>query len=178
LIVFFPYECLVVKSYSVFLTPGLPPQAWWVGLLTLFILGLAATIDAFTATIPDTLMFFGLLAVVILQGSYVSWPFASMHLSMAIAAGLAVWAINQAWYLFFKQDALGMGDAKWSMLAVALFDLKPVLVAWGLGACLAVIWLMAAQLVRYQTTRVHFAPFLFVGLLAGLYWYRLAPLFL
>jgi prepilin signal peptidase PulO-like enzyme (type II secretory pathway) len=152
---------------------GMPPEAWWLPLLVLVVLGAAALIDTFTSTIPDPLIFFGLLAVTATQGLYVSWPFAAEHLAVALATVLAIWAINQLWFRVLKADAIGMGDAKWTMLAVACFDVLPAVFAWGMGACLAVLWLGATRIARKATSRVYFAPFLFVGLLAGLYWLHL-----
>ena len=76
-----------------------------------------------------------------------------------------------------------MGDAKWTALAIAAFGFKPALWAWVVGAWLGLSWLAlqavfsllrrlfdpSAQ-VRDFYERLHFAPFLFIGLLAGLYW--------
>lgn len=154
-------------------TMDLPPEAWWVPALVLFILAAAAAVDAIRATIPDPLIFLGLVAITGLQGLYVSWPFAAQHLQLALIAGIGLWAINQLWYLTFKRDALGMGDAKWTMLAVACFGFMPVVFAWGFGACLAVLWMGFMRISGYRITRVYFAPFLFIGLLAGIYWLRL-----
>lgn len=152
---------------------GMPPELWWMPALVLLILGAAALVDTVSSSVPDPLVFLGLLAVTGTQGVYVSWPFAAQHLALALASALVVWAINQIWYRLLKADAIGMGDAKWTMLAVACFDPLPVLFAWGFGACLAVVWMGIAWMGRYQITRVYFAPFLFIGLAAGLYWLRL-----
>jgi prepilin signal peptidase PulO-like enzyme (type II secretory pathway) len=152
--------------------PEMPPETWWLAALVLLILGLAASIDTFTSNVPDPLIFLGLLALTALQGLEVSWPFAATHLTWALGAAFALWAINQLWYLTFKRDAIGMGDAKWTMLAVAAFDIMPGLFAWGLGACLALIWMGALLIIRRPVNRVYFAPFLFIGLVAGLYWLR------
>ena len=154
---------------------GLAPDLWWVPALVLFILALAATIDAYTAIIPDPLIFAGLLAVVGMQGIGVSWPFAAAHLAYAFAAMLVIWGINELWYRFFHQDALGMGDGKWTMLAVACFGSAAGVIAWGVGACLAILWIGVFSLMGYRTTRVHFAPFLLVGLLAGFYILHVNP---
>ncbi|HEU0118380.1 MAG TPA: prepilin peptidase [Alphaproteobacteria bacterium] len=155
--------------------PDMPPEAWWLTALVLIVLASSAAVDAFTSTVPDPLVFLGLLAVTGTQGVYVSWPFAAAHLAWAIAAAACLWAINMAWYYAFKQDAIGMGDAKWTMLAVACFGLTPAFYAWGIGAVLAILYLGAAKLVRYQLMHVYFAPFLFIGLIAGLYWLHAMP---
>ncbi len=157
------------QSVLVHMAPGMPPGYWWVTACVLLILALTATIDAFTAIIPDILIFLGLLAVTGTQGLYVSWDVAAHHLRQAIMAGGLIWIINLAWYRKFCYDALGMGDAKWTMLAVACFGVMPIVYAWGTGAILATIFIGAAWLARCPMTKVTFAPFLFVGLGVGLY---------
>ncbi|MDR3425649.1 MAG: prepilin peptidase [Alphaproteobacteria bacterium] len=154
------------------MAPNMPPDYWWVTGVVVFILALTATVDAFTATIPELLIFLGLLAVVGTQGRCASWEIAAQHLQQAVIAGLLIWAINFAWYCKFDYDALGMGDAKWTMLAVACFGVTPVLFAWGFGAVLAVIFMEAVRLVGYRISRVTFSPFLFISLGVGLYWVR------
>lgn len=156
---------------------GLPNEAWWLPMLVLLVLAGAAIIDAFSSVVPDSLVFLGLLAVVATHGLYISWPFALWHLTTALGAGVIVWLANMVWRYFFKVDALGLGDAKWSALAVACFDVTPVTFAWGFGAWLALIWLGALRLAHYQTTRVYFTPFLFIGLVVGLYVLRLRVFF-
>ncbi len=154
-------------------TVGLPPQIWWLPALVLLILGSAALIDTVSSTIPDPVILMGLIAVTATQGTNVSWDFAAMHLTYALAAGLIIWGINQIWFRLMKADAIGMGDAKWTMLAVACFDVLPAIYAWGIGACLAIVWIGLTRVTRHKIARVYFAPFLFIGLIAGLYWLRL-----
>lgn len=163
----------LIQTTLLHVTPELPPDAWWLSALVLLVLFLAAVVDTFTSVIPDSLMFLGTLAVIATEGVYVSWPFAAHHLAIALVAVFGLWALNQSWYFVFKHPAIGMGDAKWTMLAVSCFELNPALFAWGFGACLAVLWLGVVRLVRYEISRVHFAPFLFIGLAVGLYWLRL-----
>lgn len=170
---FYGYVFGFIKLGLLHATIGLPSEAWWLPALVVLVLGASATIDAFTSVVPDPLIFTGLLAVVAVQGIDVSWPFAARHLTIALVAAIGLWALNMLWYRIFKRDALGMGDAKWTMLAVACFDINPVLFAWGFGACLALLWMGALRLTRYQITRVYFAPFLFFGLMTGIYWLRL-----
>jgi prepilin signal peptidase PulO-like enzyme (type II secretory pathway) len=154
-------------------TIGLPPDAWWLPAIVFFLLGCAALVDAFTSTIPDTLIIVGMLAVIVTQGMYVSWPFAAWHLVLAFGAAILVWAMNDLWRAVFDNDAIGMGDAKWTMLAVACFDITPVMAAWGVGAWLALIWIGAARVTRYKLQRIYFAPFLFLGLTTAIYLLRL-----
>ena len=170
---FYGYVYGTLKEAVLAATNGLPPEAAWLPLLVMFILAAAAAVDALTSSVPDPLVFLGLLAVTAAQGMYVSWPFAAWHLTVALFSAILIWGINQVWYQITKRDALGMGDAKWTMLAVACFDVTPVLIAWGFGACLALIWMGFVRIARFQITRVYFAPFLFFGLMAGIYWVRI-----
>jgi prepilin signal peptidase PulO-like enzyme (type II secretory pathway) len=151
----------------------MPPEIWWLSAVTLLILGAAALVDTVTSRVPDPLIFLGLLIVTATQGFYISWNFAAMHLALALASALVVWIINQLWYRVKKADAIGMGDAKWTMLAIACFDITPALFAWGFGACLATLGMGFMRATHKKIAHVYFAPFLFLGLLAGLYWLRL-----
>ena len=166
----------VIKLNLVHAVIGMPNEAWWIPMLVMSILCAAALVDAFSSTVPDWLIFVGLLAVVGGHALYVSWPYAMWHLGAAIVAFFAVWAANELWRHFFKVDAIGMGDAKWSALAVACFDVVPVVIAWGAGAWIALIWMGALRVAKYETTRVYFTPFLFLGLLVGIWWVRLRGL--
>jgi prepilin signal peptidase PulO-like enzyme (type II secretory pathway) len=160
------------KTVLIHAAPGMPPEYWWMTACILSILALASTIDAFTGIVPDSLIFLGMLAVTGTQGMIASWPVAGTHLRHAVEAGLLVWLTNFLWYAKFHHDALGMGDAKWTMLAVACFGPVPGIFAWGVGSVLAVIFIGASRLVRFQVTQLTFAPFLFIGLTIGLYWVR------
>jgi len=153
--------------------PDMPQAAWPLALAVLALLGVAALIDAFKGRVPDAIIFLGLVLTTGAQGALVDWPFAARHLTIALAAALFFWVINQLWYRFKNHDAIGMGDAKWTMLAVAAFGIPPVIYAWAIGAILGLLWLGAARIAKNRARRVHFAPFLFAGLLAGLYWIRL-----
>ena len=154
-------------------TPALPPEAWWLAVLILLILGIAALIDSVSSIVPDPLIFIGLLVTVATQGFAVDWPFAATQLSYALVSAIVIWAVNQCWYRIFKHDAIGMGDAKWTMLAVACFGVIPGILAWGVGACLAVVWLGLLRLARRSITHIYFAPFLWIGLCAGLIWIQM-----
>jgi len=164
----------VAKEVTVHMAPGMPPGYWWVTASVLGILALSATIDAFTEVIPDLLILLGLIAVVATQGMFVSWRMACVHFEHALLAGLIIWGVNFLWYQKFRYDALGMGDAKWTMLAVACFGAYPVLAAWAIGSILATAVILASKLTSYRITQVTFAPYLFVGLVLGLYGLRFA----
>ena len=136
------------------------------------ILGLAATVDAFTELVPEPLIFLGLFAVTAAQGMCDSWEVAGHHLRQAVAAGALIWAINFAWFCKFRYDALGMGDAKWTMLAVACFGIDLGLYSWAIGSVLATIYIGSFRLFKVQVTKVTFSPFLFVALSVVLYLVR------
>jgi prepilin signal peptidase PulO-like enzyme (type II secretory pathway) len=152
--------------------PGMPLAGGWLAPVILILLGAAAFIDARNGRIPDTVILVGLLLTSMVEGCLVNWPFAGRHLLAAFAAGMLLYGINEIWYRAKKNDAIGMGDAKWTMLAIDCFTLKPVLIAWGLGACLALLWMGLARVLKRRLARVYFAPFLWVGLLVGIYWWR------
>jgi prepilin signal peptidase PulO-like enzyme (type II secretory pathway) len=146
---------------------------WWMPFVVLLALLIAAVIDAKKGVIPDPLIFAGLLIVTLLQGLSADWEFAAQHLRLAIAVGIGLWGVNAAWRQAFKGDAFGMGDVKWTMLVVDCFGLAPALFAWGLGAFLSVLVIGGMSMARRKIKQLYFGPYLFVGLLAGLYWLRL-----
>jgi len=170
------------------LAVDLPPEAYWLPAAMLFFLAAAAIVDAYTGRVPDPVIFFGLLVIVATRGYYTDWEQSARYLMAGLGIALVLYAVNQFYYYAFKRDAYGMGDVKWTLLAIAAFSIKPALIAWGLAAWLGLLWLGAAKLVRWSRRlyarhsgeseflsvirprdHVHFAPFLFAGLLAGLY---------
>lgn len=169
----FDYFVRSTKALAIAAAPDVPPEAWWLPALVLAILGVGATVDAMTARIPDALIFLGLLAVTLTLGITVDWPFAAAHLRLAIVAGVGLWVLNELWRKQFEEDAYGMGDAKWTMLVVACFGFAPALFAWGAGACLSTVWIGGMTVAKRKIAHVYFGPFLFIGLLIGLYWLRL-----
>ncbi len=158
-----------LQHFFVQSTPLMPPEAWWVGLLVLLVLGAAAIVDLFKGIVPDVLIFIGMVGLIAAQGMYVEWPFAAHQLAWGMLAAAIIWSINEGWYRLFKHDALGLGDAKWSMLAVSCFGGLPVVYAWGVGAVLGSVWMIVLKIVRKPSAHVHFAPFLFIGLMFGLW---------
>jgi prepilin signal peptidase PulO-like enzyme (type II secretory pathway) len=155
-------------------SPDMPAYLWPLTASLFVILAATAFIDAKTGRIPDPPIFLGLLFGTGLMGFLYSWDESGAQLRWAVGAGLSLWAINALWYVRFRRDCLGMGDAKWTTLAVFAFGLKPVLIAWGAGACLALLWMAGARLCRRRVAYVHFAPFLLIGLIGGLWWVRFA----
>lgn len=153
---------------------GLPEEASWVSIVVLAILGAAATIDAMSESVPDVLIFLGLLAITAIQGMYVSWPFAAHHLTYAIADGFVIWAINEVCLRMFKRDVLSMSDAKWTILAVSCFDVLPVLYAWAFAVVLGVLKIFIIDRFRKKPPKfIHWTPLLFPGLLVSLYILRM-----
>lgn len=153
--------------------PGMPAASGWLAPITLLVLALAAVIDARTSRVPDPLVLGGIFFTTAAEGFSVEWPYAGQLLAMGFAAGFLLYLINEFYYRVMKRDAFGMGDAKWTVLAVSCFGPLPALIAWVLGAWLALGWMGALRLAKRPIGRVHFAPFLFIGLCAGIYWLRL-----
>ena len=166
--IFDPIRPLLIHS-----TPDLPAEAWWLPGTIIVLLGIASAIDAFKAIVPYQVIVIGLFITIAALGFDVSWPYSARQLAWGIGSAVALWAINELWFQFFAHEAIGMGDAKWTLLAVTCFGIMPVLFAWGFGACIAVLWLGVLFVTKHKSKHVHFAPFLFIGLLAGLYWLRL-----
>ena len=153
--------------------PGMPPECGWLAPAVLLMLGAAAAIDARTARVPDPLILGGILITTGVEGFAVDWSYAGQHLAMGFATGFLLYLINELYCRFMKRDAFGMGDAKWSVLTVSCFGPMTTFFAWVIGSWLALGWIGVMRLNKRKITRVHFAPFLFVGLCAGIYWLRL-----
>lgn len=161
----------------------LPPEVSWLSFFILFLLGASALFDARTGRVPDTVTLFGFLVTVGGYGFFADWTLAAQRLAAGFGVIILLYALNRGYARCLNQDAFGMGDAKWSGLAFANFGLLPVVSAWVVGAWLGILWMTALWIYRRfrpasassarATTgafeRVHFAPFLFFGLLAGLY---------
>ncbi len=153
----------------------LPAEAWWLPGILLLILGSGAAYDAVRGRVPDGIILAGSVVALGTLGLYADWPEASHHLLWGLGASLLIWGVNQLYYRFLKHDAIGMGDAKWTLLAVIGFGWMPAAFAWIVGAWLGALWLTGAWLFakargrKNFRARVHFTPFLFLGLLAGLY---------
>lgn len=151
----------------------MPPEAWWVAVIALLVLGASAGVDLVKGIVPDPMIFFGMIGIVAAKGIYVNWPFSAHQMTWGLIAAAIIWGVNELWFRIFKHDALGLGDAKWSMLAVTCFGPFAVLFAWGIGALLGSFWIGVQKLARRPKVYVHFAPFLFVGLIGGIWFVRL-----
>ncbi|MDD3370639.1 MAG: prepilin peptidase [Alphaproteobacteria bacterium] len=148
---------------------AMPPDLWGLSAAVLGLLCVAAWVDAVKKIVPDPLIFLGLFSVAAVQGIFISWDAAALHLRHAVYAGVFIWSVNAAWFRVFRHDALGMGDAKWTMLAVSVFGIESAVVAWGISSVLATIFLGLFRLFNHRISVVAFSPFLFVGLCVALY---------
>jgi hypothetical protein len=145
------------------------PYAPWLPAFVLLILFATAAWDARTGIVPNLPLLFGALAIGI--GRYLAngWEDALIYLAMGVGAGAIIWGLNEIWFKVFKKDAVGMGDAKWTALAVATFGPAAGLVfAWFAGAWVSIIWIIGCYAVGNRIAKVYFAPFLFCGMLIGL----------
>lgn len=133
---------------------------------------LTACIDARTGRVPDKFLLVGFvcaLTATILAA--LNHPDVSplipvlAPLAAALALGGLIWGVNELWYRSRGQDALGMGDAKWSVVAALAFGLVPVLWAWALAAWLGLAWLGLSHWRAAARSHLHFTPFLAVALL-------------
>ncbi|MGB4102200.1 MAG: hypothetical protein WBK91_09895 [Alphaproteobacteria bacterium] len=140
------------------------PAGELAALLVWAVLAGTAYVDARRGRVPDLPLLGGALAVSVAM-LWVQPPQMLLERgALALAVGGAIWGGNELWYRWRGQDALGMGDAKWSMLAVLAFGMMPVLWAWAIGAWLALGWMAALRLMKRKIRRVYFAPFLCVAL--------------
>lgn len=127
-------------------------------------------VDARTGRVPDAPLLFATLLVVGTVGGYSDWPIAAHRLLLGLVAMFALWGVNSLYYALWKRDAFGMGDAKWTLLAVAAFGVYPSVVAWIVGSWLGLSWIAIRWMIWRKPTgkAIHFAPFLFAGLVVGL----------
>ncbi len=161
---------------------GYPSTLWYVPLFLLVLLGFVSFVDARTGRVPDLpLLLGGLVAVAVLAWG-AGWASAGLRLLYVVGAVVSLRLLNEGYYRLFGHDAFGFGDAKWTGLAVAGFGLAPVCWAWVFGAWLGVIWLGLRVVWRKVRPTyagqayVHFAPFLFLGLVVALLRDRLVGL--
>lgn len=158
-----------------FLPPDFSGQLAFLPYAILGILGLAALVDAFTGRVPNSLVLIGVSSVIFLSASYEGWTRAGGRLFVAFLAFTLLKTINRVYISLCRRDAFGMGDAKWTALAAMAFGLPNVFWAWVIGAWLGLVWMLLRRLVGYvfplfrSYGYIHFAPFLFAGLVLRLY---------
>lgn len=141
------------------------PGGMWVALAVWAALAASAIVDARTGRIPDAILLAGaggaLTALLVAERFDIFfWQGIT-----ALLLGGVLWLLNEVWFRRMRHDAIGMGDVKWSMLAVLGFGLVPVLWSWALAAWLGLGWMGIQRLRRKKLQRVYFAPFLLLGLL-------------
>ncbi len=134
----------------------------------LFILLFVAAWDARTGIVPDSPMAIGALVMFIGRFTANGWQDAYAAFGWALLTWIIIFAINEIWYRLFGKDAVGMGDAKWTALAVLAFGGIPATFAWFAGAWISIIWIVLCYATNHKIAKVYFAPFLFCGLLIGL----------
>lgn len=136
------------------------------------LLALAAIWDAKTGLVPDVILapacVLSLIGL-ILRGDPVA---AAEAVGWSVLALGIVWITNEIWFRLFHRDALGMGDAKWTAVAVLAAGPFPAAVAWMLGSWLALFWIGGAWVLRRRLAVVHFAPFLLIGLFVGIVFFH------
>ncbi|MGE4351729.1 MAG: hypothetical protein AB7E52_06025 [Bdellovibrionales bacterium] len=143
--------------------------------VVLFFLACASFVDARTGRVPDWLIAAGLLIAFGSLAWFAGWWTAGQLFLWVLVAVCGLWLVNRLYVWLAGHDAFGFGDAKWTGLAVAGFGLVPVAWAWAIAAWLALVWLGVRWLWRKVSPAycghvyVHFAPFLFFGLLLVLY---------
>lgn len=144
-----------------------PYAPWLTGCVLLILLGTAAW-DARTGIVPNIPLLVGAIAITLGWLLQEGWEKAAMQAGMGIGAWAVIWLVNEGWYKFFKKDALGMGDAKWTALAIIAFGPLPAVFAWLAGSWVSIAWILLCYCVGKRIRKVYFAPFLFCGLMIGL----------
>src|SRR5262249_51412424 len=144
------------------------PYGPWAPLAVYLILLGTAAWDARTGIVPNIPLLIG--GIIITAARYMAdgWQNALVYLLQGLGAWALGWGLNEVWYRLFKKDALGMGDAKWTALAITAFGIVPALFAWFGGAWIAIAWIAICWLCGKKIRKVYYAPFLFCGLTVGL----------
>ncbi|MEJ0061921.1 MAG: prepilin peptidase [Alphaproteobacteria bacterium] len=158
---------MIIPSPAHLLTHAASP---WLAVFLWAMLGWTAFIDARSGRVPDRLLIAGAAGAALAMAILMPPSFLLARLVAAVICGGIIWALNELWYYFRKRDALGMGDAKWSMLAAFGFGAAPVLWAWVAAAWLGLGLIGVMRLIGRPLKRVHFAPFLLVGLAIAKLW--------
>jgi hypothetical protein len=144
------------------------PYAPWAPAAVYFILLGVAAWDARTGIIPNIPLALGAVIITCARFMAEGWKPALIYALQGLAACVIVWAANEIWYRLFKKDAIGMGDAKWTAVAIMAFGVVPVLFAWFAGAWVALAWIGVSWAVGQRIRKVYYAPFLFCGLTLGI----------
>lgn len=135
----------------------------WAGALAFAALFYTAVVDARTGLVPPVplaVAAMALMASLLASGA----DRAFTEPSHALLVYALIFAVNEVHYRITGRDALGLGDAHWSLVATLAFGAPAVLLSWGLGAWLALLWLGARRLCGKPAGQVYFVPFLFIAL--------------
>lgn len=157
------------------LPPDYPENLWYVPAVILALLGLMALIDARTGRIPDVPLGLGFLFAVGVSAWHETWWGAGWRVGIAVAAFILLKLFNDLFLHLWRRDAFGMGDVKWTAVAIIPFGLTNLLFAWVLAAWLGLIWLALRYVAGFiwphlrSEGYIHFAPFLFIALVVKLY---------
>jgi prepilin signal peptidase PulO-like enzyme (type II secretory pathway) len=152
----------------------LPPDiSFYVALYALLALAATAVVDARTGLVPPLPLAIATLLLMVDMISGGSAQAFTVPLQ-AVLVYIGIWIVNEIHYRFIGRDALGMGDAHWSLVATLLFGWQTVLMAWGAGAWLALAWMGGCKLVRRPVAHIYFVPFLFIALVLIKLWPLLA----
>lgn len=144
------------------------PFAPWGPLFVLLILAGTAAWDARTGIIPNIPILIGAIAITAARFLENGWQDAALFFGLGFGTWVLIFLINEGWYRLFKKDAIGMGDAKWTALAVATFGPIASMFAWFAGSWLSLLWIGGSYLIGKRIKKVYFGPFLFFGLIIGL----------
>lgn len=144
------------------------PFAPWGAAFVLLILFGTAAWDARTGIIPNIPILIGALAIIGARFLENGWRDALLYLGLGLGTWVLIFLINEGWYRLFKKDAIGMGDAKWTALAVATFGPLAAMFAWFAGSWISLLWIGGSYVIGQRIKKVYFGPFLFAGLLVGL----------
>ena len=159
---------------------SLPPvfsaeTPYYARVLVLAVLGWTAWVDAWTGRVARPWIWAGGVLAVFASQQWEGWYIAGVRLTVALAVYVFLRLINEGYYRIFKRDPYGYGDMRWSALAAYAFGVAPVLWAWAIGAWLGLLFMGGAWIFAFVFGRprpegyIHFAPFLFLGLLGALY---------
>lgn len=144
------------------------PYAPWLAFGIYLILFATAAWDARTGIVPNAPLFIGAAAWLLALYMTTGWKSVGIAAAWGAGAWFVIWALNELWFRFFGKDAVGMGDAKWTALAIMVFSGFPALAAWFAGAWISIFWIAGSYFLRRPIRKVYFAPFLFCGLTLGL----------
>ncbi|MCL2469422.1 MAG: A24 family peptidase [Alphaproteobacteria bacterium] len=153
------------------LTEAYPSNFWFIPALVLLILGGTALVDARTGRVPDLPLFTGTVVALACFAWEEGMKAMGIRFVIIVLTIFVLWFVNYLYFRATKRDGLGFGDAKWSGLAVAAFSVTTVIWTWVIAALSGLLWLAVLKRKRgipFKQRAIHFAPFLFFGLLAVL----------